>query len=100
MIDLTVTEFIKNDAIIFSYHSRVRMFERGISTDDVINFIIYGEIIEIYPDDDPCPSHLVLGYKGEVAYHTVYAVCEDHIRIITVYMPEPDKWINNQKRRR
>ncbi|MCK9630240.1 MAG: hypothetical protein M0R30_01245 [Methanoregula sp.] len=34
-----------------------------------------------------------------IAYHTVIAVCTDHIRVITDYIPEEDKWIEYRKRR-
>lgn len=88
-----------NQAILFSSHARVRMFERNVSSDDILEFLRAGEMIEQYPDDEPCPSLLLLGYKNEVPFHLVIAECKDHIRVITVYIPEPDKWINNRIRR-
>jgi len=78
---------------------RVRMFERNISTDELIVIISTGEIIETYSDDEPCPSVLIMGFIDTVAYHTVIALCRDHIRVITVYIPEEDKWIEYRKRR-
>lgn len=41
----------------------------------------------------PCPSVLTMGLIGAFAYHTVIAICTDHIRVITGYIPEEDKWI-------
>jgi hypothetical protein len=38
------------------------MFERNISTDDLFSAIKVSEIIESYPDDEPCPSLLMLGF--------------------------------------
>jgi len=75
------------------------MFERNVSTDELIAIISLGEIIEEYPDDEPCPSVLIMGFINAVAYHTVIAVCRDHIRVITVYIPEQDKWIEYRRRR-
>ena len=89
----------KSGEILVSHHARVRMFERNISTDDLITIISSGEIIEEYPDDEPCPSFLIVGFIDTVAYHTVIAVCTDHIRVITVYIPEEDKWIEYRRRR-
>ncbi len=37
------------------------MFQRNISTEDIRLVIALGEIIEDYPDDEPCPSALFLG---------------------------------------
>lgn len=84
-------------SIIFSSHARVRMFERGISSEDILPILTDGEIIEEYTDDAPCPSHLILGYLGGLAIHVVVASCEDHIKIVTVYHPD-DRWTNGRFR--
>ena len=47
--------------IIITKHSRIRLSERGISIDDIVNIINNGEIIEEYPTDVPFPSCLILG---------------------------------------
>lgn len=94
-----VAELINAGEILISHHARVRMFERNISTDDIITVISSGEIIEDYPDDDPCPSVLILGRINATAYHIVIALCPDHIRVITVYIPEEKKWIEYRRRK-
>lgn len=82
-----------------SHHARIRMFQRNISTGDIRQIITYGEIIEDYPDDETCPAALLLGFPIEKTCHVVIAQCEDHARVITVYIPEKDKWIDNIMRR-
>jgi hypothetical protein len=94
-----ITDLIENGELLISHHARVRMFERNVSTDDLIATISMGEIIETYPDDEPCPSVLIMGLIGGIVYHTVIAICNDHIRVITVYIPEEDKWIEYRRRR-
>lgn len=94
-----IHELIRDDAILISSHARVRMFERNISTDDLLEVLSSGEIIEEYPDDEPCPSALILGFINHAAYHVVIAICTDHLRIITVYIPEEQKWTDYRKRR-
>ena len=94
-----ITDLIESGEILISHHARVRMFERNVSTDDLITIISLGEIIEEYPDDEPCPSVLIMGLIEAVVYHTVIVVCTDHIRVITVYIPEENKWIEYRKRR-
>jgi hypothetical protein len=94
-----IIDHIESGEILISYHARVRMFERNVSTDDLIDIISSGEIIETYPEDDPCPSVLIMGLIESVVYHTVIAVCTDHIRVITVYIPEENKWIEYRRRR-
>ena len=94
-----ITDLIESGEILISHHARVRMFERNVSTDDLITIISSGEIIEEYPDDEPCASVLIMGSIEAVVYHTVIAVCTDHIRVITVYIPEENKWIEYRRRR-
>jgi len=94
-----IVKLIKSGEILISHHARVRMFERNVSTDDLIAIISSGEIIEEYPDDEPCPSFLIMGFIDATAYHTVIGLCQDHIRVITVYIPEEDKWIEYRRRR-
>ncbi|MDD3042323.1 MAG: DUF4258 domain-containing protein [Methanosarcinaceae archaeon] len=91
--------FLTEDAFIISNHARVRMFQRNISTEDIIEVILQGQIIEDYSDDEPCPSALFFANSGGRACHVVAAECEDHVRIITVYIPENDKWIDYIVRR-
>jgi hypothetical protein len=70
------------------------MFQRNVSTEDIGQVVLYGEMIEEYTDDEPCPSALFLGYMGGTPYHVVLAQCKDHVRVVTVYLPEKDKWID------
>ena len=95
-----IKKFVEEDNFVISKHARVRMFQRNISTDDIKGIVINGEIIEEYGDDEPCPSTLILGFLENIPYHVVIAECEDHVRIVTVYKPEGDKWIRYRIRRR
>jgi hypothetical protein len=94
-----IVDLIESVEILISHHARIRMFERNVSTDDLIVIISSGEIIETYRDDVPCPSVLIMGLIEAVVYHTVIAVCVDHIRVITGYIPEENKWIEYRRRR-
>jgi len=91
--------FLTEDAFIISNHARVRMFQRNISTENIKEVIFLGQIIEDYPEDDPCPSALFFGYSEGRPLPFVAAECEDHIRIITVYIPENNNWIDHVLRR-
>jgi hypothetical protein len=73
------------------------MFERNISSEDILPILTDGEIIEEYRDDMPCPSILILGFLQELAIHVVVACCDDHIKIVTVYHPD-DRWTQNRFR--
>jgi hypothetical protein len=78
------------------------MFERNISARKVSQALQSGETIEDYSAEMPEPSRLVLGFQGKRPFHVVTS--ENHnaneITIITVYIPDPDKWNKDFKRRK
>lgn len=91
----------KPENLIISLHGQIRLNERNISVDDVINAIYNGEIIEQYPDDFPFPSCLILGLSVNNTYiHVVVSMNEGKIYLITAYMPDSDKWETDLKTRK
>lgn len=82
-------------------HARIRLFERGITLDDVICCVANGEIIEQYEDDKPLPSCLVLGMVIKGKYiHIVVSHDDEFIYLITAYYPDEQQWSNDFKTRR
>jgi hypothetical protein len=80
-----IRKLINERKYIVTMHARTRMDERGIFTEDLVNLISQGEIIEEYPDSRPCPSALIMGIIAGKHCHAVIALCKNHLRIITVY---------------
>ncbi len=76
------------------------MAERGISTSQLEEAILFGEVIESYEDDHPCPSYLLLSTANNISLHIVIGMCRDHLRIVTCYYPDENEWINYRERRR
>jgi hypothetical protein len=80
--------------LLFRVHAVQRMFQRGISPEDVRAVVATGEVIRHYPDDTPYPSRLILGWRSNRPLHVV--VADNHEAqetiIITVYQPDPDQW--------
>ncbi|WIG58690.1 MAG: hypothetical protein OJF49_001436 [Ktedonobacterales bacterium] len=89
-------------AVIFSGHATQRMFERGLSTADILSVIQQGEVIEDYPNDTPHPSCLLLGFVGATPIHTVIAkhAATGRCIVVTVYVPNPTRWSADFKIRR
>ena len=88
--------------IIFSQHAVQRMFERGIRTNAIRSVIESGEVIGDYPDDQPFPSCLVLGYVEDRPIHVVIAIdaISQRCYIITAYVPDLDIWYPDFKTKR
>ena len=90
-----------DDKVIITGHAAARLRIRGIRYDDIICAVRSGEIIEMYPDDYPYPSCLVLGasVKGR-KLHVVCGSDNEYVWIITAYYPSEDKWLEDFKTRR
>jgi len=89
-----IQQFTNASKFLISNHARVRMFQRDISTEKIVQIIANADIIERYPDDQPCPSALLFAFLLETPYHVVFAQCEDHLRIVTVYIPDDKMWVD------
>ena len=87
--------------IAITEHARLRLYERQITVDDIINGIETGEIIKQYEDDKPYPSCLMLGFSVNSKYIHIVVSCDaDFIYLITAYFPNPDIWKNDFKSRK
>jgi hypothetical protein len=88
--------------IIYQRHAVERMAQRGIQEEDVEHVLLTGEDIEMYPDDTPYPSELLLGWRNNRPIHIVVATDTVNQRriVITVYVPDPNKWEADFKRRK
>ena len=88
--------------IIFRVHAIQRMFERNISAKKVSEVLQSGETIEDYSAEMSEPSQLILGFQGKRPFHVVTSEnpTANEIIIITVYIPDPDKWNKDFKSRR
>lgn len=74
---------------------------RMISVAEVRRVIERGEIIENYPEDIRGPSCLILGHAD--ADRPIHVVCSpkaEYLAIITAYLPDPEQWEDNFKKRK
>ena len=87
------------------YHWRQHAIERSIERDiaewEVSEAILNRSIIEEYPDDKYGPSCLILGFasNGKVIHVQCSHPSRSLIKIITVYEPDPNEWIDHEHRR-
>ena len=88
--------------IYFRVHAVQRMFERNVSVKKVAQVLQSGETIEDYSAEMPEPSRLILGFQGKRPFHVVTSENPEtrETTIITVYIPDPDKWAKDFKSRR
>ena len=88
--------------IIYSGHAVRRMFERNLVPAEVRTVIEQGEIIAHYPDDQPFPSLLLLGWNQGRPVHVVVAWNKRQGKcfVVTAYIPDPELWQADFKTRR
>jgi hypothetical protein len=87
--------------IVYRLHAIQRMVERNVSTVELRKIIKTGKVLERYKNDSPYPSRLILGQVNNRPLHVVITEnnTENKIIVITVYEPDPRKWIKNDVRR-
>lgn len=73
---------------------------RYIENESTAGRIAEGEVIEDYPNDPRGPSALVLAWdENRRPIHAVCALDPDgSLVIVTVYEPEPKKWLDERTR--
>jgi len=78
------------------------MFERKIFVKSVKQALDNGETIEDYSSEMPEPSRLILGLQGRRPFHVVTSENPEtnEATVITVYIPDPNKWTKDSKNRR
>ena len=85
----------------FSQHAADQSIIRGISMQDFRDAMEQSEVIEDYRHDKYGPSCLVLGFtlsQRPLHIHCSYPM-RPIIKIITLYEPEPSRWIDFKVRR-
>ncbi len=90
------------DSITFSGHAITRMFERGLSKNEVVNVIHNGETASNYPEDQPFPSRLLLDWAHKKPVHVVVASDEKDYDcyVVTAYIPSTHLWNSDFKTRK
>lgn len=85
----------------FSLHAVDQSILRHISLQEIQETIAGGDIIEDYPDDKYGPSCLILGWtqSGRPLHVQCSYPSRPLIRIITLYQPDPNLWIDLRVRR-
>ena len=85
----------------FTKHALDQSILRGITVREIHEAIANGEVIENYPEDKYGPSCLVFGVtKSKRALHIQCShPSRGIVKIITLYQPDPEQWIDYKVRR-
>ena len=80
--------------IFYRAHAVQRMFEREVSPVKVRRALEAEDVIEDYSAEMPEPSRLIMGFQGKRPFHVVTSenLEANEITVVTVYLPDPNKW--------
>jgi hypothetical protein len=97
-----IREKISGRQYEFSKHAVDQSIVRNISIAEIHEAVAGpSEVIEDYPDDKYGPSCLILGYTK--AGRPLHVHCDypsrSLVKIVTLYQPDPQLWINLRIRR-
>ena len=86
----------------FSRHAVDQSILRGITVQELREAILDGEVIEDYPEDKYGPSCLVFGKtKSQRPLHMQCShPSREVVKIITLYQPDLEQWIDYKVRRK
>ena len=98
-----IIDAIRDNRIRITDHADEEAQADRLSFDEIFFSVLQGEIIEDYPTDKPYPSCLIYGdsFTGQ-PIHSVWAYNPETewAVLITVYRPDPARWINWRTRRK
>ena len=97
-----IIEAIRHDRVRITDHADEESHADRLSLDEVFASVLNGEVIEDYPDDRPYPSCLVFGRTpNSEPVHSVWAYNDETgwAVLITVYRPDPERWLDWRRRR-
>ncbi|MDP3694938.1 MAG: DUF4258 domain-containing protein [Desulfocapsaceae bacterium] len=88
---------IRNSRVRITDHADEEAVDDGLTFEEIYFSVLHGEIIENYSNDKPYPSCLIMGmtFSGE-PIHSVWAYNPGNswVVLITVYRPDPARWLN------
>jgi hypothetical protein len=86
----------------FTRHALDQSIVRGITVQELREAMESGEVIEEYPQDKYGPSCLIFGMtKSDRPIHIQCSYpSREMIKIITLYQPDPEQWIDYKERRK
>ncbi len=97
-----IQDCVSRGNVLWTYHINMRIKERSISREAILDSVDHYGIIESYPEDKYMPSYLVYTEYENSIFHILFAVDVENknVRIVTSYRPDPAEWSDDLKRRK
>jgi uncharacterized protein DUF4258 len=99
-LDAIKAKFRRNE-FEFSKHAVDQTLIRRITVQELREAVATSEVIEDYPADKYGPCCLLLGFTtaGRPLHVQVSYPSRPLIRVVTIYQPDPERWVDHRYRR-
>jgi Domain of unknown function (DUF4258) len=98
-----ITKALRAGRVRITDHADEEAEADRLTFDEIYFSVFRGEVIETYEKDAPYPSCLIFGQTfGGEPIHSVWAYDAESqwAVLVTVYRPDPTRWVNWRERRK
>ncbi len=97
-----IKDCISAGRVRWTYHSTMRLQQRGLTADSLLNAVSSLEIIEAYLDDKYLPGFLLRGESEGSVFHAHIATDPEGatVRVVTMCEPSAEEWDEDSRVRR
>lgn len=95
-----IKRLVRQNHYVYTLHADSERKAEDLTLTQVEEAILNGEKLEEYPDTGRGESCLIVGFAGEIPVHIVCGWRGEKVAIITVYVPQPPKFIDPWTRKR
>lgn len=85
---------VHNNQYVYSLHAEIERKIDELTFAQVEEALLNGKILEAYSDTGRGESCLIVGFAGETPIHIVCGWRGQKIALITVYIPNPPKFVD------
>ena len=96
----SLKQAFRDKSYLLTAHASQRGVQRGISSSEIEEAVISGEVIEDYPDDKYGPSCLIFGKTNSNRVLHIQVSYPPNVKVITLYEPSSDEWESDWKTRK
>lgn len=89
-----IKQLIRQDDYLYSLHADIERKADNLTLMQVEDALLNGEILETYPNTGRGESCLIVGFSAELPIHVVCGWRGEKIVLVTVYIPQPPKFVD------
>lgn len=95
MMELALIQrLVREENYLYSLHADLRRKAANLTIAQVEAALLNGSILEDYPDTGRGESCLIVGFADETPVHIVCGWFGERVVLITVYIPQPPKFVD------